>query len=72
MTRIWATALEEEDYGYLKRKAIERKRAESHYLAAKSRVGDLLRPGSAAYSDRHLDSVEEMYRLSKEEWDSLK
>jgi hypothetical protein len=72
MRRVWKTVLEKEDYSYLKRRAIERKRKEKRYLESKTRLKDYLRSGSPLYRDRALENLEEIHRLRQHDWDDVK
>jgi hypothetical protein len=73
MRRIWGEVLEEEDYSRLKRKAIERKKAEKRWHRERAELMQWMQNMriSGSYRESDYDAVERDVRASDQKWRML-
>lgn len=65
MRRVWARVLEDQDFTYLKRKALDRKRAESRLNREKADVRQWL---ANSYNEREGETLRKELRELEDEW----
>ena len=69
MKRVWSRVLEDEDWSYLKRKAIERKRVEGRLGREKADLRKWVEEGERrGYSEREVERLRRDLLACEEEW----